>query len=104
MSGDTEKKYSSVFFEKDADGRPKGDNVFAVDDAKQVRKEGLTKRAYLLQLCTCIVCQSRSEVRGLKHSFRVAALAPRLSGQGRVSKKRKTLIVLLRATHSSLAI
>ncbi|CAM9514000.1 unnamed protein product, partial [Laminaria digitata] len=36
VSGDTEKKYSSVFFEKDADGRPKGDNVFAVDDAKQV--------------------------------------------------------------------
>ena len=26
MSGDAEKKYNSVFFEKDADGRPKGSN------------------------------------------------------------------------------
>lgn len=45
VSGDTEKKYSSVFFEKDADGRPKGDNVFAVDDAKQVRETEQTERA-----------------------------------------------------------
>lgn len=37
MSGDREKKYSQVYFEKDADGRPSEDGVFAVEDAKQVR-------------------------------------------------------------------
>lgn len=36
MSGDGEKKYSQVYFEKDADGRPSEDGVFAVEDAKQV--------------------------------------------------------------------
>lgn len=36
MSGSDVKKYDSVFFEKDADGKPKGANVFAVEDAKQV--------------------------------------------------------------------
>ena len=57
MSGDTEKKYSSVFFEKDADGRPKGDNVFAVDDAKQVRtRPGRVAPiviAHLWSFCNC---------------------------------------------------
>lgn len=37
MSGDGEKKYNQVYFEKDADGRPSEDGVFAVEDAKQVR-------------------------------------------------------------------
>ncbi|CAM9943874.1 unnamed protein product [Ectocarpus sp. 6 AP-2014] len=36
MSGDQEKKYSQVYYEKDADGRPSEDGVFAVEDAKQV--------------------------------------------------------------------
>lgn len=36
MSGDREKRYSQVYFEKDADGRPSEDGVFAVEDAKQV--------------------------------------------------------------------
>eukprot|EP00903_Cladosiphon_okamuranus_P009413 g8977.t1 len=36
MSGDREKRYSQVYFEKDADGRPTEDGVFAVEDAKQV--------------------------------------------------------------------
>lgn len=36
MSGDREKRYSQVYYEKDADGRPSEDGVFAVDDAKQV--------------------------------------------------------------------
>ncbi|CAM9356048.1 unnamed protein product [Hapterophycus canaliculatus] len=36
MSGDREKKYSQVYYEKDADGRPSEDGVFAVEDAKQV--------------------------------------------------------------------
>eukprot|EP00752_Nemacystus_decipiens_P010614 g9452.t1 len=36
MSGDREKRYSQVYYEKDADGRPSEDGVFAVEDAKQV--------------------------------------------------------------------
>lgn len=40
MSGESEKKYNSVYFEKDADGRPKGSNVFAVEDAKQASSGG----------------------------------------------------------------
>lgn len=36
MTGDQEKKYSQVYFEKDADGRPTEDSVFAVEDAKKV--------------------------------------------------------------------
>ena len=36
MSGDREKKYDAVFFEKDLDGRPKASNVYAVEDAKEV--------------------------------------------------------------------
>lgn len=39
MSGAEEKKYNAVYFEKDLDGRPKGSNVFAVEDAKEVRNE-----------------------------------------------------------------
>lgn len=36
MSGDREKRYSQTYFEKDADGRPTEDGVFAVEDAKKV--------------------------------------------------------------------
>lgn len=35
MTGDREKKYSQVYFEKDADGRPSEDGVFTVEDAKK---------------------------------------------------------------------
>lgn len=36
MSKESDRCYDATFFEKDADGRPKGANVFAVTDAKEV--------------------------------------------------------------------
>lgn len=36
LSTKENKRYDSSYFEKDLDGIPKGANVFAVEDAKQV--------------------------------------------------------------------
>lgn len=50
MTGDREKKYSQVYFEKDADGRPSEDGVFAVEDAKKVR----ARTASVVLRCTAV--------------------------------------------------
>lgn len=52
MSGEREKSYSQVYFEKDADGRPSEDGVFAVDDAKQVRPTSILHLAAVFP-CSC---------------------------------------------------
>lgn len=57
MSGDREKRYSQVYYEKDADGRPTEDGVFAVEDAKQVSNRStlhlVLQCSWLLQSTCC---------------------------------------------------